>query len=163
MKSISKLLLRRRLLVRSISQHRRDNWSARGESGIASSFCLERHRLDPIRRTRRVALAASKITSGDVPGDALRLAWVFATLLPTRELATQDALEEGRLLDKSARQCPAQCSRTEGSSWSPVNKVIDSRFGYSFRSLLSYVGFVVLSSVGAHPRAKRMAPTDDRT
>jgi len=34
------------------------------------------------------------------------------------------------------------------------------------RSYLDYligVGFVVLSSVGAHPRAQRMAPTDERT
>ena len=30
-------------------------------------------------------------------------------------------------------------------------------------TILVEVGFVVLSSVGAHPRAKRMAPTDDRT
>jgi len=29
--------------------------------------------------------------------------------------------------------------------------------------LASFSGFVVLSSVGAHPRAQRMAPTDDRT
>ena len=33
-------------------------------------------------------------------------------------------------------------------------------FGFT---ILVEVGFVVLSSVGAHPRAKRMAPTDDRT
>jgi hypothetical protein len=32
----------------------------------------------------------------------------------------------------------------------------------NFRFLI-WVGFVVLSSVGAHPRAKRMAPADDRT
>ncbi len=34
------------------------------------------------------------------------------------------------------------------------------------RSYLDYlirVGFVVLSSVGAHPRAQRMASTDERT
>ena len=35
---------------------------------------------------------------------------------------------------------------------------------HRMRSYLDWVavGFVVLSSVGAHPRAKRMAPTDER-
>jgi len=32
-----------------------------------------------------------------------------------------------------------------------------------YLDFLIQVGFVVLSSVGAHPRAQRMAPTDERT
>ncbi len=46
--------------------------------------------------------------------------------------------------------------------------LIEDRKGhmYGMRSCLDYlirVGFVVLSSVGAHPRAQRRAPADERT